>query len=72
MVVTRQWENRYGDDRDDVVPSASGEVVVERDEMGTILRDALPAQPVPSLVVGEARSRALQVHRGRPSQPGTR
>jgi len=38
VVVTRQWENRYGDERDYVAPSASSEVIVERDEHGTILR----------------------------------
>lgn len=38
VVVTRQWENRYGDDRDYVAPSASDHVVVEQDERGTILR----------------------------------
>lgn len=38
VVVTRQWENRYGDDRDYVAASASGDLVVERNERGTILR----------------------------------
>lgn len=38
VVVTRQWENRYGDDRDYVAPSASDHVVVEQDQHGMILR----------------------------------
>ncbi len=38
VVVTRQWDNVYGDDRDYVAPSATDGLVVERDEHGTILR----------------------------------
>jgi len=38
VVVTRQWENRYGDERDYVAPSATPEVVVEPSDHGTVLR----------------------------------
>lgn len=37
-VVTRQWENRYGDERDYVAPSATTVVEVERSDRGTLVR----------------------------------
>lgn len=38
VVVTRQWENRYGDERDYVAPSATRRVEVERSSWGTVVR----------------------------------
>jgi len=37
-VVTRQWENRYGDERDYIAPGATQDVEVERTALGTIVR----------------------------------
>ncbi len=48
VVITRQWENRYGDDRDYVAPSASDDVIVEQDGHGTIVR-TMPIGLVPKL-----------------------
>lgn len=38
IVVTRQWDNKYGDYRDYIAPSTSNEVVIEKNENGTIIR----------------------------------
>lgn len=38
VVVTRQWANDYGDERDFVAPSAHDDVEVERSGRGTIIR----------------------------------
>ncbi len=38
IVVTRQWENKYGSELDYIAPSASKEVVIEENEFGTIIR----------------------------------
>lgn len=38
VVITRQWENHYGDERDYIAPSATPVVEVEESEFGTIVR----------------------------------
>ncbi|MHB1193088.1 MAG: glycosyltransferase [Longimicrobiales bacterium] len=38
VVVTRQWANEYGDERDFVAPSATDRVEVEQTTFGTIVR----------------------------------
>ena len=38
VVITRQWENQYGDFRDYIAPSSSDESVIEEFEKGTIIR----------------------------------
>lgn len=38
IVVTRQWENDFGDERDYIAPSKSKETIVEDTEFGTIIR----------------------------------
>ena len=38
VVVTRQWANDHGDERDYIAPSATDRVEVERTEFGTIVR----------------------------------
>ena len=38
VVVTRQWANRYGDARDYIAPSPSSKVVVDSNELGTVIR----------------------------------
>ena len=38
IVITRQWENRYGDGRDYIAPSRSKDIIVERTEFGTIIK----------------------------------
>lgn len=38
IVVTRQWSNDYGDERDYVAPSKSQETIIEKNEYGTIIR----------------------------------
>ena len=38
VVITRQWANHYGDERDYIAPSATSDVEVEHNDMGTIVR----------------------------------
>ena len=38
IVITRQWENEFGDERDYVARSASGERVIEREGPGIVVR----------------------------------
>lgn len=38
VVVTRQWANDYGDERDYIAPSATPRVEVEEDALGTVIR----------------------------------
>lgn len=38
VVVTRQWENRYGDERDYVAPSATTREEIETSSYGTLIR----------------------------------
>lgn len=38
IVVTRQWENKYGDYRDYIAPSISNETIIEEYTHGTIIR----------------------------------
>lgn len=38
IVVTRQWENKYGNELDYIAPSATQETIVEETEYGTIIR----------------------------------
>lgn len=38
IVVTRQWENKYGNELDYISPSASKETIIEKTEYGTIIR----------------------------------
>jgi glycosyltransferase involved in cell wall biosynthesis len=38
IIVTRQWENNYGDFRDYIAPSYSKETLIEEDPNGTIIR----------------------------------
>lgn len=38
IVVTRQWDNKFGDYRDYIAPSTSKKVVIENKESGTIIR----------------------------------
>ena len=38
IVVTRQWANEFGDERDYIAPSATDTVQVEQSESGTIIR----------------------------------
>ena len=43
IVVTRQWSNTYGDERDYVAPSATNEMIYEESPEGAILR--MPYKP---------------------------
>lgn len=38
VVITRQWANHYGDERDYIAPSATPTVEVEESDLGTIVR----------------------------------
>lgn len=38
VVVTRQWDNKYGNHLDYVTPSISTETIIEKSEIGTIIR----------------------------------
>ncbi len=38
VVVTRQWDNKYGNDLDYIAPSQSKETIVEETKYGTIIR----------------------------------
>lgn len=38
IVVTRQWENKYGNELDYISPSASNKTIVEETDCGTIIR----------------------------------
>lgn len=38
VVITRQWSNSYGDERDYIAPSESEKVVIEETEYGTIVK----------------------------------
>ncbi|MCQ2959976.1 MAG: hypothetical protein MJ198_07295 [Bacteroidales bacterium] len=38
IVVTRQWENKYGNELDYIAPSATNKTIVEETEYGTIIR----------------------------------
>lgn len=38
IVVTRQWENKYGNELDYIAPGESNETIVETTEYGTIIR----------------------------------
>lgn len=38
IVVTRQWENAYGNELDYVAPGSSSEIIIEKTEHGTIIR----------------------------------
>ena len=38
IVVTRQWENKYGNELDYIAPGESNETIVEATEYGTIIR----------------------------------
>lgn len=38
IVVTRQWENKYGNELDYIAPSENKETIVEETEYGTIIR----------------------------------
>ena len=38
VVITRQWENKYGNELDYIAPSSSQEIIVEETEYGTIIR----------------------------------
>ncbi len=38
IVVTRQWENKYGNELDYIAPSATSETIIEQTEYGTIIR----------------------------------
>jgi len=38
IVVSRQWENKYGDQRDYILPSETDRVVIEKTEFGTIIK----------------------------------
>ena len=38
VVITRQWANHYGDERDYIAPSATSVVEIEESEQGTIIR----------------------------------
>lgn len=38
IVVTRQWGNAYGDERDYIAPGESNETIIEETEYGTIIR----------------------------------
>ncbi len=38
IVITRQWENKYGNHLDYVAPSSSDKTIIETSELGTIIR----------------------------------
>lgn len=38
IVVTRQWENKYGNELDYIAPSVTNETIIEETEYGTIIR----------------------------------
>ncbi len=38
IVVTRQWENKYGSELDYIAPSESSDTIVEKTDCGTIIR----------------------------------
>ena len=62
IVVTRQWENKYGDARDYILPSQSKDVIIEQTDYGTIIK--APFKPSLSnkllLRYGENRFRFLR------------
>lgn len=62
VVITRQWDNKYGNALDYIAPSASSETLVEQTEFGTIIR--APFKPTISnrllLKYGETRFRLLR------------
>jgi len=43
IVVTRQWANDYGDERDYIAPSKSKETLIEETEFGTIVKASYKA-----------------------------
>jgi glycosyltransferase involved in cell wall biosynthesis len=62
IVVTRQWDNQYGDYRDYIAPSQSNKEICEENEFGTVIR--APFHPNFSnrllLKQGEAKNRFLR------------
>ncbi|MFW5983159.1 MAG: glycosyltransferase [bacterium] len=62
VVVTRQWDNKYGNHLDYIAPGESNETIVEESETGTIIRT--PYKPNLSnrllLKYGEKRFRLLR------------
>lgn len=62
VVVTRQWENRYGDERDYVASSATTEVEIEESDPGTIVRTPYSANLSNRLLLagGSAKNRIVR------------
>src|SRR5690606_5461407 len=62
IVVTRQWDNKYGNAFDYIAPSATTDTIIEHTEFGTIIRT--PFKPTISnrllLKYGENRFRLLR------------
>ncbi len=62
VIVTRQWDNHYGDYRDYIAPSHSKKEIIEENEFGTIIR--APFHPNISnrllLKHGDSRNRLLR------------
>src|SRR5690606_9683436 len=62
IVVTRQWDNKYGNAFDYIAPSATTDTIIEHTEFGTIIR--APFKPTISnrllLKYGENRFRLLR------------
>jgi len=38
IVITRQWGNKYGNNLDYIAPGTSPKCIIEKSEMGTIIR----------------------------------
>lgn len=57
IVVTRQWENKYGNELDYISPSASKETIIEKTEYGTIIRTPYRANLSNSLLLKYGKDR---------------
>ena len=62
VVVTRQWENKYGDERDYVASSPTTDVEVEESDLGTIIRTPYSANLSNRLLLagGPAKNRIVR------------
>lgn len=57
IVVTRQWGNAYGDERDYIAPGESSETIVEETEYGTLIRTPYKPNMANRLMLKYGKSR---------------
>ncbi len=57
IVVTRQWGNAYGDERDYIAPGESSETIVEETEYGTLIRTPYKPNVANRLMLKYGKSR---------------